>query len=85
MASQKIHYIFPMEYKICTDKLPAVATVHSQEQSDLYMLSTTVKGLTCSNYKVKVNMNIVYVADGLIKLEAIILHNTHHLMVPYIT
>ena len=51
--------IFPMEYKICTDKLPAAATVPSQEQSDLYMLVTTVKGLTCSNYKVKVNVNMV--------------------------
>ena len=30
----------------------------SQEQSDLYMLVTSVKGLTCSNYKVKVNINI---------------------------
>ena len=28
MASQIIHHIFPMEYKICTDKLPAAATVH---------------------------------------------------------
>ena len=27
MASQKIHHIFAMEYNICTDKLPAVATV----------------------------------------------------------
>ena len=30
-----------MEYKICTDKLPAAATVHFYEQSDLYMLITT--------------------------------------------
>ena len=43
----KNHYIFSMEYKICTEKLHAAATVHSQEQSDLYMLVTTVKGLTC--------------------------------------
>ena len=28
MASQKFHHVFPMEYKICTDKLPAAATVH---------------------------------------------------------
>ena len=28
MASQNIHCIFPMEYKICNDILPAVATVH---------------------------------------------------------
>ena len=28
MASQKIHHIFPMEYKISTDKLPGAATVH---------------------------------------------------------
>ena len=28
MASQKIHHIFPMEYKICSDKLPAAATLH---------------------------------------------------------
>ena len=39
------------------------------------MLVTTVKGQTCSNYKVKVNMNIVAIADGLIKLEAIIIYN----------
>ena len=39
------------------------------------MLVTTVKGLTCSNYKVKVNMNIVAIAYCLIKLEAIIIHN----------
>ena len=26
----------------------------------MYILVTTVQGLTCSNYKVKVNMNIVY-------------------------
>ena len=46
----------------------------SKKQSDLYMLVTTVKGLTCSNYKVKVNnMNIHSIADGLIKLEAIII------------
>ena len=39
----------------------------SQKQSYLHMLvitDTIVKGLTCSNYKVKVNMNIVYVAGG---------------------
>ena len=24
----KIHYLFPKEYKICTDKLPAAATIH---------------------------------------------------------
>ena len=28
MISQKIPHTFPMEYKICIDKLPAVATVH---------------------------------------------------------
>ena len=28
MALQKIHHIFPMENKICTEKLPAAATVH---------------------------------------------------------
>ena len=27
MTSQKIHHRFPMEYKICTDKLPAAANV----------------------------------------------------------
>ena len=61
MASQKIHHAFPIEYKISTDKLPAAATVaiFPLEQSDLYMLVTIVKGLTCNNYKVKVNMNIV--------------------------
>ena len=44
MASQKIRYYTSyghMEYKICTDKLPTAATVHSYEQSDLYMLVTT--------------------------------------------
>ena len=28
MGSQNIPHIFPMEYNICTDKLPSAATVH---------------------------------------------------------
>ena len=28
MASKIIPHIFPMEYKICTDKLPAAATLN---------------------------------------------------------
>ena len=39
-----------MEYKICTDKLPAAATVHACHY----------KGFSCSNYKANVNANIVY-------------------------
>ena len=49
-----------MEYKkfVLTNYLQLLPYI-SQEHSDLYMLVTTVKGLTGSNYKVKVNMNIV--------------------------
>ena len=67
-----------MEYKIVLTNYLQQLLYISQEQSDLYILVTTVKGLTCSNYKV--------IADGFIKLEAIIIHNyTHHLLVLYIT
>ena len=37
----KIRHIFPMGYNICTDKLPAAASVYFYKQSDLYMLVTT--------------------------------------------
>ena len=39
----KIPIIFPKEYKICTDKLPAAATVHA----------CAYKGFSCSNYRAK--------------------------------
>ena len=41
------------------------------------MLATIVKGLTYSNYKVKVNMNIVYLMASSIKLEVIISTSPH--------
>ena len=56
MASQKS--IFPMKFKFVLTNYLQLLLYISQEQS-----VTAVKGLTCSNYKVKVNMNIVYVAD----------------------
>ena len=65
MASQKIHHIFPMEYKIYTDRLPATATV-----------VTTVKDLTCSNWlqdKGEHEHSIVMASS--IKLEVIIICN----------
>ena len=46
MASQKSHHIFPMEYKICTDKLPATATVHFL-WAKWFVHACHYKGLTC--------------------------------------
>ena len=41
------NHIFPMKFKVYTDKLPAAATVHFSGAQSV----TAVKGLTCSNYK----------------------------------
>ena len=55
--SPYISYIWSIKF-VLTNYLQQLLYI-SQKQSDLYMLVTTVKGLTCSDYKVKVNMNIV--------------------------
>ena len=50
MASQKIPHTFPMEYNICTDKLPSAATVHFL-WAKWFVHACHYKGFSCSNYK----------------------------------
>ena len=75
MAPQEfiIYFLWSIKF-VLTNYLQLLLYI-SQEQSDLYMLVTTVKGLTFSNYQVKVNMSIVQLMASSIKLEVIIICN----------
>ena len=55
----KNSHIFPMEYNICTDKLPSAATVHFL-WAKRFVHACHYKGLSCSKYKAKVYVNILY-------------------------
>ena len=86
MASQKftIHFLWSIKF-VLTDYLQLSLYI-SQEQSDLYMLVTTVKVLTCNNCKVKVNINIVQLMASSIKSKIIIICNctSPHCSIHYI-
>ena len=52
-----IYFLWSIKF-VLTNYLELLLYI-SHEQSDLYVFITTVKRLPCSNYKVKVSMNLV--------------------------